>query len=65
MTTQAKKPSCTKKKQIVSQCALPLSCPMDDMVLWNAHPKVYLPLEVTGDETCPYCGTRYVLENKA
>lgn len=40
---------------------LPLSCPMDDMALWNAHPKVYLPIEKTGKEVCPYCGSCFVL----
>nr|WP_272943442.1 zinc-finger domain-containing protein [Legionella anisa] len=42
---------------------LPLSCPTKDMVLWNAHPKVYLPIEKTGVEVCPYCGSRFVLQN--
>ena len=27
---------------------LPLSCPMPQMSLWNSHPKVYLPIEQTG-----------------
>lgn len=40
---------------------LPLSCPTDEMYLWNAHPKVYLPIEVTGEAKCPYCGARYRL----
>jgi len=42
---------------------LPLSCPMPKMVLWNAHPRVYLPIEQTGEATCPYCGAHYVLKN--
>ena len=40
---------------------IPLSCPMPDMYLWNSHPKVYLPIEETGEATCPYCGAVYVL----
>ncbi len=40
---------------------LPLSCPMPQMRLWDAHPKVYLPIEETGKATCPYCGAQYVL----
>jgi len=28
---------------------LPLSCPMPGMSLWNSHPKVYLPIEKTGE----------------
>lgn len=42
---------------------LPLSCPTDNMVLWNAHPKVYLPIDKTGKETCPYCGSQFILKN--
>ncbi len=40
---------------------LPLSCPMPDMYLWNAHPKVYLPIEETGSAKCSYCGALYRL----
>jgi uncharacterized Zn-finger protein len=40
---------------------LPLSCPMPTMRLWDAHPKVYLPIEETGKATCPYCGAQYLL----
>jgi uncharacterized Zn-finger protein len=40
---------------------LPLSCPMPDMYLWNSHPKVYLPIEETGEAKCPYCGADYFL----
>jgi uncharacterized Zn-finger protein len=31
------------------------------MQLWNAHPRVFLPIETTGEALCPYCGTRYRL----
>jgi uncharacterized Zn-finger protein len=41
---------------------LPLSCPMPDMYLWNSHPKVFLPIEDTGEAKCPYCGAHYSLE---
>ena len=44
---------------------LPLHCPMPDMVLWNAHPRVFLPIEQTGEALCPYCGTRYTLKGGA
>ncbi len=40
---------------------LPLSCPMPGMYLWNSHPKVYLPIEETGETKCPYCGAEYRL----
>ena len=38
---------------------LPLTCPMPDMNLWNAHPKVVIPLSHGGEARCPYCGTLY------
>ena len=41
---------------------LPLHCPMPSMKLWDAHPRVYLPIEKTGESLCPYCGTRYTLK---
>ena len=53
----------TKKTYTVHPKDLPLSCPMDKMILWNAHPKVYLPIEKTGIESCPYCGSQYILKN--
>ncbi|NIV17513.1 MAG: zinc-finger domain-containing protein [Woeseiaceae bacterium] len=43
---------------------LPLSCPMPGMYLWNSHPKVFLPIEETGEAKCPYCGAEYVLAPK-
>ena len=51
----------TEQKYEVSSADLPLSCPMPAMSLWNSHPKVYLPVEKTGQAVCPYCGARYVL----
>lgn len=51
-----------RKIYIVHQGDLPLSCPTNEMQLWNAHPKVYLPIEKTGKETCPYCGSCFVLQ---
>ena len=40
---------------------LPLHCPLPDMSLWNSHPRVYLPIEQTGQAKCPYCGTEFTL----
>jgi uncharacterized Zn-finger protein len=40
---------------------LPLSCPMPQMVLWNSHPRVYLPIESTGWAMCPYCSAEFTL----
>lgn len=45
----------------VDRADLPLSCPRPDDEVWNMHPRVYLPIEKTGEATCPYCGARYAL----
>ncbi len=51
----------TQKRVEVSRADLPISCPLPSQKLWNAHPRVYLPLEDSGEASCPYCGTHYVL----
>jgi uncharacterized Zn-finger protein len=38
---------------------LPLACPMPNMNIWNAHPKVMIPMDHGGEARCPYCGTLY------
>lgn len=45
----------------VTRADLPLHCPMPEMYLWNSHPKVYLPIEATGEAKCPYCSASYEL----
>lgn len=46
----------------VRRADLPLSCPTPQTALWNAHPRVYLPIEADGGEvSCPYCGAQYKL----
>lgn len=49
----------------VTAADLPLHCPTPAMLLWNAHPRVFLPIEKTGTALCPYCGTRYTLKDGA
>jgi uncharacterized Zn-finger protein len=51
------------KDQVIDVTAkdLPLHCPTPQMSLWNAHPRVFLPVGKTGEAMCPYCGTRYRL----
>lgn len=49
----------------VTHADLPLACPMPGMSLWNSHPRVYLPVETTGEARCPYCGAVYVLTEVA
>ena len=51
-----------KERYVVSRDDLPLSCPTPEMHLWNSHPRVYLPIEKTGEAKCPYCGAEFVLE---
>ena len=45
----------------ITRADLPLHCPLPSMYLWNSHPKVYLPIEVTGEAQCPYCSAMYRL----
>jgi uncharacterized Zn-finger protein len=61
---QAKRENTARRIEVSAQ-DLPLHCPMPDMLLWNAHPRVFLPIEQTGEALCPYCGTRYILEDGA
>lgn len=49
----------------VTAADLPLHCPMPSMLLWNAHPRVFLDIARTGEALCPYCGTRYTLKGGA
>lgn len=58
--TNAKQAS-TKSLYQIKSSDLPLSCPMPDMRLWDAHPRVYLPIEKTGRAVCPYCNAEFVL----
>ena len=52
------------KSRVIRPRDLPFSCPPADVALWSAHPKVFLPIEKTGTEVCPYCGTRYLLKDE-
>jgi len=56
-----KSQACAKKTVEVNRAELPLSCPQGEQMVWNAHPKVYLPIEKHGNAVCPYCSTRYEL----
>jgi uncharacterized Zn-finger protein len=47
----------------VTAADLPLHCPTPSQILWNAHPRVFLPIEKTGEALCPYCGTLYTLKD--
>jgi uncharacterized Zn-finger protein len=54
-------PANAEKVYEVTRADLPLHCPMKGSYLWNSHPKVYLPIEATGEAKCPYCSASYVL----
>ncbi len=43
---------------------LPLHCPTPAMSAWESHPRVFLPIERTGEALCPYCGTLYKLKGE-
>lgn len=55
----------TAREIEISAQDLPLHCPMPSMLLWNAHPRVFLDIAKTGAALCPYCGTRYILRGSA
>jgi len=55
--------ACTKLHYDITYDDLPLSCPPGNTRVWDAHPRVYLPIEELGKVTCPYCGAEYVLIN--
>ena len=54
-------PANAENRYQVSAGDLPLCCPMPGMTQWNSHPRVFLPIEETGEEKCPYCGAVFVL----
>ena len=49
----------------VTRKYLPLHCPMEGMSVWNSHPRVFLPIEDSGEAMCPYCGAEYTLVDQA
>lgn len=55
--------ACTHRRVELTHSDLPLSCPRDGQRVWDAHPKVYLPIEAEGELICPYCSTHYILKD--
>ena len=41
---------------------LPLHCPTKEVAIWSSHPRVFLDMALSGQATCPYCGTKYKLK---
>ncbi len=58
-----KKQAATQRRYTVKRADLPLSCPLSDARVWDAHPRVYLPIEETGRVICPYCDAEFVLSD--
>lgn len=54
----------TDRSVAITAADLPLTCPMPNAPVWNAHPKVALSLK-DGVATCPYCGTTYQFSGAA
>jgi uncharacterized Zn-finger protein len=54
--------ACTQPRYEVTRADLPLSCPLPSMRVWDAHPRVYLPIAATGTAVCPYCEAEYILK---
>ena len=62
MSANVSRPANSERVYAVKRADLPVSCPAPDMLLWNSHPRVYLPIEEEGGNSqCPYCGATYVL----
>lgn len=53
----------TRKRYEVTKSDLPLHCPLPEMALWNSHPRVFIPIEATGEAHCAYCGALFVLKD--
>ena len=61
MMNASNTPASHSKVIEVTKADLPLSCPRPGEEVWNMHPRVYLPIEKTGEAVCPYCGAKYRL----
>jgi uncharacterized Zn-finger protein len=55
---------CLHTRYEIKENQLPLCCPLPDQRLWDAHPRVYLPIEETGIAKCPYCGSEFHLKSE-
>lgn len=56
-------PPNTHNRYEVTRADLPVHCPLPDMALWNSHPRVFIPVEATGEAHCAYCGALFVLKD--
>ncbi len=57
MSDVLKRPN-TENHYKITHKDLPLSCPSQKMRVWDSHPRVFLPIEETGEVNCPYWESR-------
>ena len=41
-----------------------ICCPLPEHASWNQHPRVYIDFDDSNENTCPYCGTHFVIVDK-
>lgn len=56
--------ACAKQHYEITRADLPLSCPTKEMRVWDAHPRVYLPIIQTKRAICPYCNAEFILKDE-
>ncbi len=61
---QSCKQPCDQKRMEITADDLPLSCPLPNECLWNAHPRVYLQPDAQGFARCPYCSREFILTDE-
>lgn len=59
---QSQDQACAQRVVEITKADLPLSCPQPDERVWDAHPRVFLPLGDDDSVSCPYCGKHYQLK---
>jgi uncharacterized Zn-finger protein len=57
--------ACLTQQVEITASDLPLSCPPTNYRIWDAHPRVYLSIEYDKQVVCPYCATKYILNEAA
>lgn len=61
VTNEGREQPNARQEYRVSRRELPVYCPVPEASLWNSHPRVYIPVEETGEAGCNYCGAHFVL----
>ena len=59
---QIKTEACRAKNYYITSQDLPLTCPMPEMKIWNAHPKQSIHINKDGIGSCSYCSATYQLK---